>query len=356
MKLTKLFISVLNLCLLLFSCTGEKVNREQTIRTVKIDTVCIYGEIEKSVFPGKIKAASDINLAFRVAGPIAKIFVTEGAYIRKDQVLASLDTRDYELQLAATEAEYHRIKVEADRIAELHKSGSVSDNDYDKAVYGLKQITAKYTAHQNALADARLVAPFDGYVQKRMFNAGETVGAGVPVLSIIAAGQPEVEINIPASEFVKRDRFSTFSCTVDIFPDRIFPLDLIGITHKANINQLYTVHLKMRSDWQPAPAPGMVTMVNILYKPEESALVSIPFAAMFERNSSSNVWIYNPDSRTVTARAVSPLKFLRNGYIVVSKGLSAGETVVSAGVHSLTDGETVKVLEKPSASNVGGLL
>ena len=41
-------------------------------------------------------------------------------------------------------------------------------NDYDKAVAGIKQITAKYNAHKNALADTRLTAPFDGYIQKNI--------------------------------------------------------------------------------------------------------------------------------------------------------------------------------------------
>ncbi|MDR1562660.1 MAG: efflux RND transporter periplasmic adaptor subunit [Dysgonamonadaceae bacterium] len=350
------FILIIN-CLLLFACTGKRTNVEKTARTVKVDTVRAYKEAETSVFIGKIKAAADINLSFRVAGPIEKIQVTEGAHIRKGDVLAILDSRDYEVQLAATEAEYLRIKAESDRIVELHKSGGVTDNDCDKAVYGLKQITAKYEAHKNALADTRLIAPIDGYVQKRILEEGETAGAGMTVLSIITADNPEVEINIPASELIKRDRFNAFSCTVDVFPENVFLLDLVGITHKANMNQLYTVRLKMRAgEQQTMPSPGMVTTVNIHYKPEDSTMVTIPLSAMFENNSVSSVWVYDPNSETVRTRNVFPAELRKNGNIVVFKGLSAGEIVVSAGVHSLKEGEKVRVLEKPSESNVGGML
>lgn len=335
----------------------RRVNgQEAAVRYVKTKTVEMYGEEERATFPGKIKAASDVSLAFRVAGPIRSIAVKEGSLVRRGQVLASLDTRDYELQLAATEAEYNRIKAEADRVIELHASGSVTDNDYDKAVFGLRQITAKLDAHRNELADTRLTAPFDGYVQKRFFENGETVGAGMPVVSMIDAGAPEVVINIPSSEYIRQERFDTYYCTVDIYPDKIFSLDLLGITRKANMNQLYTVRLKMRPDDAPLPPPGMVTMVEIRYKQAQAELVSIPYSALFENDGTSSVWIYNPATQTVSVRKIHLSEIRTNGTVVVSNGLQAGDIVVSAGVHSLHEGEKVRLLPATPDSNAGGLL
>jgi RND family efflux transporter MFP subunit len=337
-------------------CSQTKTNTEETVRSVKTDTARIYGEKPKAVFPGKVKAASDVDLSFRVAGPIAAIHVEAGAFVRKGQTLAGIDPRDYEIQLAATEAEYRQIKAEAERVIELYERNSVTPNDYDKAVYGLQQIAAKYDAHRNALADTKLLAPFDGYVQKLFFVAGETVGAGMPVLSMIDAGAPEVEINIPSSAYIRRDRFESFACEVDIYPGRIFPLDLIGITQKANMNQLYTVRLKMKDGGRQVPSPGMATMVTIRFRPEKSDLVCIPYTALFSANAASSVWIYDPDSHTVTARHVATHELHADGTVVISEGLTAGEIVVTAGVHSLTEGEKVKILPPASKTNAGGLL
>ncbi len=141
------------------------------------------------------------------------------------------------LQLAATEAEYKQVTAAAERVIRLYEKQSVSENDYDKAVSGLQQITAKYNAHRNALADTRLTAPFDGYVQKIHYDAGETVAAGMPVVSLISSSAPEVEINIPASEFIRSDEFKTYRCSSEIYPDREFPLKLVSISRKANLNQ-----------------------------------------------------------------------------------------------------------------------
>ena len=348
-------VSVAALMIAVAGCLRVKTDTVETVRSVKTDTARVYGESPKAVFPGKVKAASDVNLSFRVAGPVSAVHVKAGAFVRQGQTLAEIDSRDYEIQLAATEAEYGRIKAEAERVVELYGRGSVAPNDYDKAVYGLKQVAAKYEAHRNALADVKLAAPFDGYVQESFFAAGETVAAGMPVISMIDAGAPEVEINIPSSEYIRRDRFESFSCTVDLYPDCVFPLDLIGIAQKANLNQLYTVRLKMRNGSR-RPSPGMATMVTIQYLPEKPELVHIPYTALFEIDSETHVWIYSPAGSLVTARKIRPRELRADGSVIVSEGLAAGEIVVTAGVHSLREGEKVAPLPPVSATNVGGLL
>jgi RND family efflux transporter MFP subunit len=297
-----------------------------------------------------------VNLAFRISGTIAKVYAKEGLFVRKGQTLAELDSRDYAIQLQATEAEYRQVKAEAERIIALYEKNGVTPNDYDKAVYGLRQITAKYEAHRNALADVKLCAPFDGYVQKRFFEAGETVGAGTPVVSMIGTGAPEVEINIPASDFIRRDRFDSFVCTADIYPGRTFPLELTGVAQKANLNQLYAVRLRIRDAEQPLPSPGMSVMASIVFKPENTAAVGIPLSAVFETDGASTVWVYDGNTRTVASRRVTLSSVPADGTAVVSEGLQAGEVVVTAGVHSLREGETVRLLPAASPTNAGGLL
>ena len=78
-------------------------------------------------YPGRVKAAADVDLAFRVAGPIIRIPVQVGSFVRKGEVIAEIDPRDYELQYKATEAEYKQIKSEAERVIELYNRKSVPE-------------------------------------------------------------------------------------------------------------------------------------------------------------------------------------------------------------------------------------
>lgn len=352
----KSILMLLVVLLMLSACKHER-EQKQIIKTVKIELVTTYGEKKNASYPGKVKAASEIDVAFRISGPIAKVNVIEGQYVRKGQVLAEMDSRDYAIQLSATEAEYKQIKAEAERIVQLFEKNSVSENDYDKAVSGLQQITAKYNAHENALADTKLRAPFDGYVQKRYFDTGETISAGMPVFSVISAEIPEVEINIPASEYIQRNQFDSYYCYFDLYPDRTFPLELISINKKANLNQLYAVRFKLKDEHNSfIPSPGMSTMVTILFKSENTALVSIPVTAVFEIEGKSCVWVYDEINQKINVRNIRIAEILTNGTIVVSEGLKAGESVVTVGVHNLSDNERVNLLPEATATNVGGLL
>ena len=329
---------------LIVCCNHEKIQKE-TVKTVKVFEVSRYGDEKTESFPGKVKAASEVNLSFRISGLIYEITVKEGEYVHKGQILAELDSRDYALQFSATEAEYNRIKSEAERIIQLYEKQSVAENDYDKAVSGLKQITAKFNSHKNSLEDTKLKAPIDGYIQKRFFGAGETIGAGLPVFSIISADMPEVIINIPASVYIQSSNFEKFTCNFDLFPEKIFPLELISINHKANMNQLHTVRLKLlKKEGYSIPSPGISTMVTIYFKQEDRELVSIPLTALFEIDNNPSVWVYNEEEQVVIVRNVKVNEILSSGIAVISNGLQTGEKIVSAGVHTLANGERVKKL------------
>ena len=316
----------------------------------------VYGEAGSATFPGKVLAKSDINLAFRVSGPISVIRVNVGSEVRKGEVLAEIDPRDYQIQLAATQAEYEQLKREFDRISALYKKGTATPNDYDKIKYGFDQISAKYNAHKNALKDTKLLAPCDGYIQKLIFHAGETVSAGMPVISMISSGSGEVEINIPSSDFIKRDNFDSFFCTSEIYPDKIFPLELIGITRKANMNQLYTMRFRFAGKETDLPGAGMSTMVTIIYKDKNIQSVSIPLLSVFDADGHSSVWVYDPDKGTISSRPIVISQIMNDGRVIVTSGLSAGEIVLSAGVHSVKEGEKVTLLQPASPTNVGGML
>ena len=348
--------SLFGLILLMCACGNSQTKQDRGKATVQADTVKSYQGELSIIYPGKIKAASEVKLSFRVAGPIRAVLPEVGAFVKKGELIAEIDPRDYEIQLSATEAEYNQVKEEAERVVELYKRGSVPANDYDKAVSGLKQITAKYNAHKNALADTRLTAPFDGYIQKKYYDSHETVAAGYPVMSMINSNYFDVDIDIPSSDFVRQGLFKSFSCTIDVFPGQVFPLELIEITRKANLNQLYRMRLRLK----PVPgvdiAAGMSVNVTIEYNPNEEALTVIPLSAMFEENGASAVWVYNPKTQSVTKRVIQLNKLLKTGELIVSEGLAAGEIVVSAGVHSLKEGMSVELLKPVSKTNIGKLL
>lgn len=349
----KRMIPLFSILILLTACKNGQTNPE-TIKTVKLATVQTFGHNRTDTYPGRVKASSEINLAFRISGPITRIHVREDEQVRRGQVLAEMDARDYEIQLSATEAEYAQVKAEAERVMRLYEKESVSENDYDKAVAGLQQITAKYEAHKNALADTKLTAPFDGYVQKRFYNRDETVAAGMPVLSVISRESPEIITYIPATEYLKRADFETFTATFDIYPGVEFPLQLLSIAHKANLNQLYAVRFALKPGKDlPMPTPGLSATVNIGLKKGNGNFVSIPLSALFESGGKPGVWVYNETEGTVGLRQVTVEEIHTEGFVTLSAGLQPGEKIVAAGTNYLTEGQRVKPVSQAFTNQNG---
>ena len=356
MKTLSLLLAAFGVSSFITSC-GEQVKDTASIKTVKTDTVRMEGSQTLLQYPGKVKASEDISLAFRVSGTIRSIKVEDGQAVKAGQLLAELDPTDYQIQLDATEAQYKQVKSEAERVIALYNDGGTTPVAYDKAIYGLKQITALYEHHKDELAYTKLYAPFNGYIQKHLFKAHETVGAGMPVLSMVGQGVPEVEINLPAAEYIRREQFGNYQCTFDIYPGKVYPLQLRGITHKANANQLYTMRLQLKTEGLPMPSAGMNTMVSIRLNDGESQEMKVASGAVLLKDGVSGVFVFHPQDSTVQFKKVDVLRLTSDGQTVItSPDIQAGDIVISAGVHSIHEGEKVRPLPTQTSTNVGGLL
>lgn len=323
---------------------------------VKLTAVNEQVGVASVTYPGRIRAASEVKLAFRVAGPLEKVYVNEGQYVKRGQLLATLDSRDYRLQYDGTQAEYNQVKGESDRVIELYQRGSVPVNEYDKAVAARKRAAALYEASRNTLNDTRLHAPFSGYIRHKYFSAPEIVDQGTPVLSMIGDDYFEVNADIPAGDFVRREDFTRFYAVADVYPDSILPLELLDINQGANYNQLYNVRFRLKKNVPPGLSAGMSVAVTIGFKPSGEALSLVPVSALFQKDGHSYVWLFRPESGTVHAIPVEVDRLSIDGDALVISGLQQGQFVVSAGVNELKEGQKVSPLPQPSPYNRGGLL
>ncbi len=341
--------------LMLAGCAGKNISQSEMIRKVKVEPVKQADSLLVKNFPGIIKEANEVNLAFRVAGPIVKIFVKAGDYVKAGQSVAQIDTRDYEVQLAAAQAQYDQVKAETDRVIELHSRRSVTGNDFDKAVAGLKMVTAQLKNARDQLSDTHLKAPAAGYIQKVNFMENELVDAGMPVATMLDVGHYQVEVEIPVSLYVDREAIVSFSAVQPDVSDIPFPLQLLSYGKKADNNQLYKLRLGLNPASQPILAPGMDVQVSVLIDNNVTPQACVPLSALFSQEGRSYVWIFQPDS-TVKKREVITGELTGDGHIRIIGGVLADEQVVVAGVNLLNENEKVGPLESVSETNVGGLL
>jgi len=354
----KRFLKILFLfqgVLLLASCGTDNANKsDDYIKLVKTaDVEKISTSIVKQ-YPGIIEEAEEVNLGFRVAGPIKKIYVQEGSYVSRGQLIAEMDNRDYVVQKKAIEAQVIQLRSEYKRIEELKNRKSVSQNDFEKMKAGKDMAEAKLKNAIDQLNDTRLVAPFSGYITSVMFEDGELINQGMPLVSMIDVSMLKVEINIPASMYIKKDNITSIECIQENIPNTTYPLQIYSNNIKANNNGLYSLYLYYKPDVQSKLAPGMNVQVKVTCNGSDSLLLSIPASAVYEINNDSFVWVV--ENNTVHSRKIKSNNMSNQGNIGIVSGLKAGEKVVIGGLHLLHEGDTVKEVAPASASNIGNIL
>ena len=348
---------VIAVSLLVCACSGG--NKQEGFRRGVYLThpTQVSGDVVKS-YPGIIEAAHEINLGFKTAGQISRIHVKEGDYVRRGQLLATLDDADYRLAVEASQVRYDQLADETQRTEQLFKAKSVSANDYEKASAGLKQLGVQLRADKNKLAYTRLYAPTDGYVQSVNFSPAEMVDAGTSVFRIMDVSRFEVAADIPVDEYLRRKDFVRFCCRA-VDDVRYMPMRLLSLTPKADGNQLY----RMRLAFADAGAArhltaGMNIEAQFTIAVSDTAGVAactLPMHAVFNDGGQDFVWVVEADS-AVRRTAVTLGGIADGGTVVVTDGISTGDRVVRAGVEYLQDDEKVNILPAQAETNVGDIL
>ena len=338
---------------ILYGCGGNDEKKDDSVYVNVVEAVNA-DQLGTQTFTGKTKTMEEANVSFRVSGPISRVNVKEGDQVVKGQVIAEMDNRDYQIQYNATKAEYEDIKATAERVIALYKEGNTSAQNYDKARYGLEQITQKLAHHKDQLDDTKLKSPITGYVKETLHEAGETVGAGMPVVTVAGGSGLEVEIFMSANDYGRRDKFSSFSCEFDVLSGETFPLEVVRYSNEANVSQLYSVRLRMKGNYDKKKiTAGMSTIVKASLEEEDHGVVNIPTSAILTKDGKSLVYMY--DDGVAKAKEVTVLQLNRDGSTNV-KGVKKGSKVIATGVRNIVDGQSVKPIKPASKSNVGGLL
>ncbi|SFE75970.1 RND family efflux transporter, MFP subunit [Sunxiuqinia elliptica] len=323
-------------------CSNDTPKQGLETRYVKTTIVQKKKSTLTETFPGVLKELDEAKLSFRIAGPVDQLPVKEGQFVKKGQLLACIDPRDYQLQYDVALSEYKQIIGETERVKQLYAKNNITDNDYEKAMSGRKQITAKLNAAKNALNDIRLVAPFDGYIQTVFISKREIIDAGMPVVSIINASSLKVEAAIPASIYLKKDLFSNFYCTSSNYPGKQFPLTLLGINAKSELNKLYKISLTLKDLKDIILAPGMNVLVHFTYDSGSSNAIQIPLNSCFEKDGQTFVYKFKSGQAVLTKVKVGDIN--RNNMINILLGLKEGDIIITAGHSQISNGQKVKRL------------
>ncbi|NJO88616.1 MAG: efflux RND transporter periplasmic adaptor subunit [Chloroflexia bacterium] len=333
--------------LLLSACGHNRKEEAQKAKYVKVEQVFSQKGGGKLVFNGQIKEKSLSTLSFRIGGPLVRFNVKTGDYVQKGQIIAAIDQRDYQLQVQSTKAQYEQVKGEYARYKELHDKNKIPANSYEKVESGYLMAKTAYENAVNQLRDTELRAPFSGYIYEKMVENFQTVGPGVPIVSIIDVSSLEAVISVPENQILNIKRSSDNYLNVKNANVSNLPVSIVSIGEKAKQDGLYEVKLSFANSKELNISPGMSAEVT-MYCKGENVSNTIPASAVFYKDNKTCVWLYNTGTKSVSQKEIEVKGIISDGKIEVSGGLGVGDSIVTTGVNSLSEGQTVEPIQKPA--------
>jgi multidrug efflux system membrane fusion protein len=326
--------------LLTISCgTDNKPEVKEVIRPAKIMTVGDGTETVIYKFPGNVRAAQRIDLAFDVPGKVVEFPVKEGQDIQKGDLVARLDERDFQNNLAAAKAKYDNAKADYDRNIKLFKEGIIAQAQLDKYNKNREVFRAEVKLKQDTLKDIVLKAPFSGRIVKRYIDIFKEVQAKEVIVSLQDISSIEVVVDVPEWVMVPIRERGSVNPFVEFpaVPGEKYPLKLKEFSSEADSQtQTYRVVFTMPTPEEMNILPGMtatVTGSNLRDSLSEHNQL-IPIGAIFADETGKNyIWLVE-DSMAVKKQEVE-VGSVTGENIYILKGLKPGSRIVTAGVNYL---------------------
>ena len=314
-----------------------------------------------NVYSGEVRARYENDLAFRVGGKVVARLVDVGAAVKKGESLARLDPQDLQLNvesarqsLAAAEADHKLAKAELERYRELRAKQYVSqavldarESAFNTTKARLEQARAQAQVARNQSSYTTLVAEADGVITAVNVEAGQVVAAGQPVMRFARPEEKEVAINVPETRLGELRDAGEVLIAVWAAPDKPYRGRVREIAPNAD-PATRTFAAKI-SFVQPDAAVRLGMTANVaIGDPSAGQVITLPLTALTQVDGKHAVWVVDPQTSKVNLRPVAIGAYREDG-VTVRDGLRPGEVVVTAGVHKLLPGETVRVISETLA-------
>ena len=321
---------------------------EAPVRPAKLTVIAGAADNRTVTLPALIEAAVSAELGFQVAGVMAAISVREGESVAEGAEIARLDQRDLKTDLATARANHAAAESEFGRAERLIVEGAISQAIHDQRRTQRDVAAAALDAARNHLDDSVLRAPFAGIVAAVHVEAFQNIAPQQTVVTLQTTGAAEAVVQVPATFVAHSGRITPLEMAVvlDVAPDTPIPAEFRSIATRADpAAQTFEMRLAFTPPAGLLILPGMTGAVRAtLAVAGNAARIAVPIEAILSEADGRYVWVVDTDSMTVSKRSVT-LGDGVGGTLPVLDGLTAGETIVAAGVSYLYEGMKIRRYE-----------
>jgi membrane fusion protein (multidrug efflux system) len=268
--------------------------------------------------------------------------------VRKGQLMVQFEDQLQQAQVAQARAELSIAEANHKRNQELVAQNFISQRSLDESAAALEVSRAKLALAQATLQRLQVLAPFDGITGLKQINVGDYLKDGADMVNVEDIDAVLLDFRLPERFQAKIRAGQKAQLTVDALPGRPFSAIVQAVDPLIEANGRSVGVRGCIDNRQQQLRPGMFARVNAVFGSRDNALV-IPEEAIIPQGGRTFVVKVvagdKPDA-LISQRVPVKVGLRQPGKVEIVEGLSAGDTVVTAGHQRLQkDGTAVRVVD-----------
>ncbi len=323
---------------------GGKDENVAATTAVQVETVVEEHIDEHRRITGDVAAWDIVPLTFTVGGRITKIFFEEGSRVKKGELLAVLDSRDYKLMRDLARAQVKALDPHLKRAEKLMGEEAVTQAQMDELLSKMDVARIQKSQAETQLAYARLKSPASGVVIKRMGAVGDMTDPSHPVGILADLKRVKVILPVPQRDLHLFEDGQEVEVRAP-GTDRVFLGKVVSIGYAADpTTRTFSVILEVSNEDLSMRA-GMIVEAEIIVASHDGIFIPLDVVS---RDVDGSPVVMVADSRTGTAQARRlDLGLVIGEKVLVKSGLKRGEKYVLRGM--VRSGEPITIIEAAAA-------
>lgn len=347
-------IALLAMAALLSACQKEEEARPEPPRPVLF---MIAEPAPQAVFtlPGTVEARITTEFGFRILGRIIERNVQVGDLVKKGDVLAAIDPLVLELAVKSARSDYATSQAKLSnaltneqRQRTLFESQIGAKATFETAEQarktaeaGVAKAKANLDKANEQLSYSRLLAEFDGVVTATSAEVGQVVSPGQSIATVARLEERDAVIDVPEAVGSLKPGFA-FEVALQLAPD----IRARGLVREVapEADEATRTRRTRLTLVNPPEALRLGSVVKASALGEGPPSIRLPSSAIRSEGSKTFVWIIDTATGKVSSVPVSLSgEVVAGGTVTVTGGVKAGDRIVTAGVNTLEDGQSVRI-------------
>ena len=323
--------------LTLVACGKKTATTEQEERVEQVRTTVLHAQdIEREIsVSANLQGYLTQNVAPSLTGKIEHIYCEVGDHKSKGQDLVRMDQTQYK----TTKISLSNLEIEKNRIENLLRSGSATQQQYD-------QILAQYNSTKEQLdflqTNTYVKAPFSGVISAKNYEDGELY-SGQPILVLTQLDKLKALVAIPETYFPLFKAGMKLTLTSEIYPDKVFPatVEVVYPTIDASSHTFQVKIVVPNSKNLLRPGMYITTTIGL----GKAKAIVAPYQAVEKLVGANDRYVFINDNGRAKRVSVELGQRFDQNIEIIAPEIVDGVEMVTTGQHKLVDGVKINVVE-----------